>query len=179
MEIVRKLTEGIEPLGSFLGKGRNSIPAQSGVYAFWWLGDKKKLFASRRDIWLKGPAGSEVKLKFKDWFPPEAPHPALYVGKSTNLKNRISLHILIGKTDKLYPASERHHKVKPVTTSCQLRTGIEHIFPKEKDPSGLILKEVGVSFVFPAGDDAVAERFYLEDLAVGFFRPWFNLDSER
>ncbi len=25
----------------------------------------------------------------------------------------------------------------------------------------------------------VSERFYLEDLAIGYYRPWFNVDSER
>ncbi len=38
------------------------------------------------------------------------------------------------------------------------------------------MKFIGVSWLLEEG---VVERFYLEDLEIGCYRPWFNVDSER
>ncbi len=69
-------------------------------------------------------------------------------------------------------------KAKPKTTSCQLRFGIEHVFPNEADPLKVIFNCIGFSHrEFP--DNEIAERFFEEDRLVGIWRPWFNIDSER
>ena len=65
------------------------------------------------------------------------------------------------------------------TTSCQLRAGIDHLFPNEADTRSMVLQNVGVSFVALPGDDNAANRFYLEDLAIGLMRPPLNVDIER
>jgi hypothetical protein len=69
--------------------------------------------------------------------------------------------------------------LEPNTTSCQLRWGIEHVFPSENDPLSLIATSVGFSFRTDFRDNAIAERFFEEDRLVGTWRPWFNIDSER
>ena len=43
----------------------------------------------------------------------------------------------------------------------------------------LVLDNIGLSLVTLDGDDHAANRFYLEDLAIGLMRPPFNLDIER
>jgi hypothetical protein len=65
------------------------------------------------------------------------------------------------------------------TTSCQLRAGVEHLFPKEKNSRKLILECIGLSYVILHGDQNAANRFYLEDLSIGMMRPPLNIDIER
>jgi hypothetical protein len=43
----------------------------------------------------------------------------------------------------------------------------------------LVLDNVGLSWVLLDGDDHAANRFYLEDLAIGLMRPILNIDVER
>lgn len=155
------------------------LPSTPGVYAFWWLSPKSELMASNRHIVLKGPKEKPVDVEYRDWWPEELKYPCLYVGKSTNIKNRFSLHIKRGSPDRLHTAHPQNIKSKPCTTSCQLRFGIEHIFPSEQKPLELILKSVGFSYRTDFSDNAIAERFFEEDRLVGIWRPWFNIDSER
>jgi hypothetical protein len=77
------------------------------------------------------------------------------------------------------PGASRELKAKPNTTSCQLRFGIEHVFPKAKNPLNIIFNCVGFSHRTDFLDNAIAERFFEEDRLVGIWRPWFNIDSER
>lgn len=70
-------------------------------------------------------------------------------------------------------------KAKPPTTSCQLRAGVEHLFPNEPDTRTLVLDNVGFSFVELHGDEHAANRFYLEDMVIGLMRPPLNVDIER
>ena len=155
------------------------LPSTPGVYAFWWLSPKSELMASNRHIVLKGPKEKPVDVEYRDWWPEELKYPCLYVGKSTNIKNRFSLHIKRGSPDRLHTAHPQNIKSKPCTTSCQLRFGIEHIFPSEQKPLELIFKSVGFSYRTDFADNAIAERFFEEDRLVGVWRPWFNIDSER
>ena len=69
------------------------LPEEPGVYAFWWIGKKAQLLSANRHIILKGPGERPVNVEYKDWWPPELAYPCLYVGKSTNIKKRFSLHI--------------------------------------------------------------------------------------
>ncbi|MBL8992186.1 MAG: hypothetical protein JNM63_02520 [Spirochaetia bacterium] len=102
----------------------------------------------------------------------------LYVGKSTDIRIRFGLHLKRKSLGRLHTIPKSNRKQKPATTTCQLRHGIEHLFPDEPDPLGLIGKYVGYSFE-PFGADEIAERFYRENLLIGTLKPWFNVDSER
>lgn len=155
------------------------LPESPGVYAFWWLESRAELLAANRHIVLKGPGERPVDVEYKDWWPADLAHPCLYVGKTTNVKNRFSLHIKRGSPGRLHEAHAGNIKAKPCTTSCQLRFGIEHIFPAEQDPLGIIFRAVGFSYRTDFPDNAIAERFFEEDRLVGTWRPWFNIDSER
>lgn len=145
------------------------LPPGPGVYAFWWIGDKNFLMQNaNRKLLLAGPAGQRVTVELKDWWPAELIYPCLYVGKTTNVKKRFSQHIRHTKRNRLHEAHEHHHKQKPYNTSCQLRHGIEHIFPDEPSPIEMIDTHVGFSCKTNFEEhNAVAERFFEEDRLVG------------
>jgi len=159
------------------------LPKDGGVYAFWWTGDPAILTAPEcsRDLILKGPGGRQVSLRIdNEWLglSTELPVP-LYVGKtSTSLRSRVGQHLMLAKK-RILRIGNSARKQKAPTTSCQLRAGIEHMFPTTKDTRALILQHVGFSYVVLSGDDNAANRFYLEDLAIGMMRPPLNVDIER
>ncbi|WP_080952039.1 GIY-YIG nuclease family protein [Aliivibrio fischeri] len=157
-----------------------NLPEDAGVYVFWWLGDKDLLMNSNRTQILKGPGDRSVSITFENWWPEFLDYPCLYVGKTTNIKKRLSLHLKRGSKGRLHTIPKSNEKLKAVTTSCQLRYGIEHIFPDHEDPLELIFSSVGFSYItnFSEGNPTV-ERFFTEDLLIGQYRPWFNIDSER
>ena len=82
-------------------------------------------------------------------------------------------------TQRILPMGGGAKKAKAPTTSCQLRAGVEHLFPKEKDTRALVLENIGLSYVILHGDEHAANRFYLEDMAIGLMRPALNVDIER
>lgn len=156
-----------------------ALPERPGVYAFWWVGPRTDLMAANRHIVLKGPVERPVDVEYRDWWPKDLLYPSLYVGKTTNIRSRFSQHIKRDSPGRLHEAHPGNHKAKPKTTSCQLRFGIEHVFPNEPDPLKLIFTRVGFSYREDFPDNAIAERFFEEDRLVGIWRPWFNIDSER
>jgi len=158
---------------------RVDLPEEAGVYAFWWIGNRAELMQANRHIVLKGPGGRPVDVEFKDWWPPELQYPCLYIGKSTNIKRRFSLHIKHGSEGRLHNIPNGNQKQRNVTTSCQLRYGIEHVFKNHPSPLEIIDSKVGFSFSTRFSENSIAERFYTEDRLIGIWRPWFNVDSER
>jgi hypothetical protein len=160
-------------------RGSIELPECPGVYAFWWVGPRPDLMSANRHIVLKGPGGCRVDVEYRDWWPEELSFPCLYVGKTTNIKKRFSDHIMPGSPQRLHVTHPQNHKAKPHNTSCQLRFGIEHIFPSNQAPLDVISKNVGFSYRIDFADNAIAERFFEEDRLVGTWRPWFNIDSER
>lgn len=169
----------VQSISSLLKSRLSTIPQSPGIYAFWWIGDRETLLAANRTVILKGPKKALVTVEYRAWWPEDLPYPCLYVGKSTNLRKRFGQHIKSGSLGRLHEAHSQHHKVKPKTTSCQLRWGIEHIFPHETDPLKVIRQSVGFSYRVNFPDNAIAERFFEEDRLIGAWRPWFNIDSER
>ncbi len=171
--------KSIKKISEITEHNKINLPEKSGVYAFWWLGSKTDLMKSNRDIVLSGPNKTLVSVKYKDWWPPELEYPCLYIGKSTNIKKRFSLHLKRGSPNRLHTIPKSNKKQRPVTTSCQLRHGIEHIFNNEKNPLDVINESVGFSYSTDFSNNATAERFFTEDRLIGTWRPWFNIDSER
>ena len=175
-----------DPLAQIVAKHRGSLkpgvlPHQGGIYAFWWTG-KRALLRSEgcnRMIELHGPGGRRVPIEMDDeWLglDTELPVP-LYVGKTANsLAKRIGQHLRLGSRDRMLPLGEDAAKQSRPTTSCQLRAGVEHLFPQEPDTRTVMLHNVGLSYVVLDGDAHAANRFYLEDLAgVGYALKWRDL----
>lgn len=168
------LCEKIIPLRDIYNK--NTLESVEAVYCFWWTGDRKKLMSSEKRIILSGPDKKDIFLEHKDWFPKDISYFPLYVGKTTGLARRISQHLLLDSINRVHNKSENLKKVKPKTTSCQLRAGIEQIFPNEEKILELIIENIGLSFI---KEELPDKRFYLENFAIGYLRPWLNLDCER
>jgi hypothetical protein len=163
-------------------KGR-ALPAEGGVYCFWWTGVLELLESSscNRHIELVGPGGRAVTLEIDDeWLGTAAGLPIpLYVGKTADsIAKRAGQHLRMQDV-RTTPLFEGTRKQPRPTTSCQLRAGVEHLFPQMSDSRALVLDNVGMSFVTLDGDEHAANRFYLEDLAVGLMRPALNIDIER
>jgi len=183
-ELCRVRVTSIGELMTARGKLKAScLPHCSTIYAFWWTGSDVLLHSRkcRRDIVLKGPGGRSVALHMDDdWLGLSTGLPVpLYVGKTAaGLQKRVSQHLMLGR-ERILPLGSAADKAKAPTTSCQLRAGIEHLFPDERNTRTIVLENVGLSYVELDGDRHAANRFYLEDMAIGRMRPPFNVDIER
>jgi hypothetical protein len=159
------------------------LPAHGGVYTFWWTGSADRFADAtcNRLLQLVGPGGRAVVLELDDeWLGlgTKLPIP-LYVGKNaSSISKRVGQHLRL-KSLRMLPLGRAVSKHKRPTTSCQLRAGVEHLFPEDQDSRRLILDNIGISWVELHGDQHAANRFYLEDLAVGLMRPPLNVDIER
>lgn len=172
------------------------------IYAFWLMKpyDDSLLY---KTVSFKGPGKSIVKTKWQNYIAPNAEYQCLYIGKTTKLKSRISMHLMNDTTDwhsienmpkKLrdkYKKLNKKHKstdfIFKRNSQCQFRAGFEHLFKNIKSDARkeIMQKHIGFSFfeikkeTKNGFDESINDRFYFEDLAIGYFRPWFNLDSER
>lgn len=160
-----------------------ALPDHGGVYVFWWTGALSMLSGPNcnRDLILMGPNNRAVHLNIDDeWLGLSTSLPVpLYVGKNADsLASRVGKHLLLKQT-RVLPLNAGPNKAKAPTTSCQLRAGIEHLLPNCHDSRALILDNIGLSYVEMHGDEHAANRFYLEDLAIGLMRPPLNVDIER
>jgi len=158
-----------------------SLPHVGGIYAFWWTGSLAMLKNRNRTLVLHGPGGRDVHIAIdNEWLGLSTGLPvALYVGKTADsISKRVGQHLRLSQA-RMLPVGGGAKKAPRPTTSCQLRAGVEHLFPNEPNTRDLILDNVGLSFVELNGDDHAANRFYLEDLAIGMMRPPLNVDVER
>jgi hypothetical protein len=176
------------------------VPKKEGVYALWWKNESKtKLKNANRKVSLKGRRVSKKKTGTVDehqghhlhevvWdWNLDEPMVCLYVGKSTNILQRIKWHLLSRVPSEEWNKPVRNKKKEVVKehipgfvykrdSMCQFRAGFEHLGFNFDD----IKSNVFISYALvPKKHNSVADRFYLEDLAIGLFRPWFNVDSER
>jgi hypothetical protein len=159
------------------------LPKQGGVYSFWWTGDTGLLADEKcnRDLELMGPGGRPVSLHIDDdWLGLSTRLPIpLYIGKNSgDLAKRMGQHLMLSRGRMLPIGRDTRRQERP-TTTCQLRAGVEHLFLTEPDTRSLILQNIGLSYVVLDGDAHAANRFYLEDFAVGLMKPVFNIDIER
>lgn len=213
------------PLQALINDENNQLTNQlsvfdkvSGIYVFWWSGTKEDLKKLNRKILLQGKKDGDTfhwhPIEWQmDWLVPveiekNENHYALYVGKSTTLRNRIRQHFHFsvdheswktnldkpknnqGKSKLTLRGMRKFHNegynisYNP-TTSCQFRAGMSLLCRDEANNNefwNLIKKNMSLS-ILPCTDtekeNKVAVRFYLEDYLIGALRPWFNLDSER
>ena len=149
---------------------------KKGLYAFWMLNNDGILEKLNRSLEIKGPGNKYYPFTW-DWNVNEK-YILVYVGKTTTFKSRLGKHLKL-KTFTWVVPEDKTSPYKP-TTSCQLRTGIEHLLSGNTQPtiSGLdfIRERIQVTYIPLEG---LGNRFFAEDLAIGKGKPWFNVDSER
>lgn len=162
----------------------NIFPNSGAVYAFWWTGSLSRFVAGNvnRIISFKGPNGRKVDVEFSDeWINQiyvDGKIP-LYVGKAADsLHSRLGLHMQL-KTKRGLSIGEKALGEERKTSSNQVRDRIERMFLDETDARELMLHNIGLSYVLLNGDLESANRFYLEDKAIGEYLPLFNIDIER
>jgi hypothetical protein len=169
--------------GNYQQKDKKSLE-YGGVYSYWWATDPERFYemlekTNQITLFGKQEKGKavEVDVEFnKEWVSGATHEGAilLYVGRSTNIGNRMTGHIR-PQTPSLKSDSENNRK--PNTVS-QLRYGLERLF-KIDDARELIMKYVHLSTVKLCGYDSSVERFYLEQAAIGNLYPLLNIDIER
>ena len=169
----------VRELSELISFGKNQpikyspeLTEDEGIYAFWLLNSDQLAENLNRKFAISGPNKGLMDIEW-NWNLTNK-QILLYVGKSTNLKKRISLHLKL-KTKTW--VSTKDNTLNKVTTSCQTRSGIEHLIQESKfDSFDFMNTRIGLTTVkLPNFDD----RFFAEDLAIGIGKPWFNLDSER
>lgn len=165
------------------GRSSSGRPAFGGVYAFWWGGDAEQFFQSMQNRFLHFHGPNRVSLRWE--ITRDSLRVAdngllpLYVGKcASDIAKRVGLHLKL-KTPRTVPCSAVTGVSKRKTTSCQVRDRLDRLFPNFQDTRSLALENLALSYVQVQGEAAFVERFFLEDMAVGVFRPIFNVDSER
>lgn len=183
-----------------------SVPRKEGLYCIWWTGPVEELKNMRLSIALQGKHITNKERNERpdllgkhhihtlnwDWNIDATPV-CLYVGKSSDMRRRLNEQFELGTTSEAWysphkktrsrehrlwvPNKEEDFLVKR-RSGCQVRAGIEHLYKAAASPSTIEQKlhNIGLSYL---EEPCFKERFYMEDLAIGYFRPWFNLDSER
>jgi hypothetical protein len=178
LDVVDHLSDGSYRLKA------NFFPNSGAVYAFWWTGSSERFMAENvnRVISFRGPNGRKVEVEFTDEWINQIHingRIPLYVGKTADsLHKRLSLHLQL-KTMRGLSLGVDALGEERKTTSNQVRDRIERMFLDEVDIRGLMLHNIGLSYVLLHGDLESANRFYLEDKAIGELLPLFNIDIER
>ncbi len=165
------------------GSAKSGRPSFGGVYVFWWRGPVKQFSQSLRNRFLhfRGPNGVHLTWEITSDSLRVAQNGLLplYVGKNaSDIARRVGLHLKLG-TPRTVPANAVNGVCERMTTSCQVRDRLDRLFPTLQDTRQHALENLALSYVRLQGNGAFVERFFLEDLAVGVFRPIFNVDSER
>ena len=181
----RLINGNVYMLTDFINNGKLNMPnlkSLGGIYAFWWLGNKKE-FSEKLltcDYKLKGKKTEKdlISIKFtNEWIKGSTTDNkiCLYVGKSTDIKGRVSKHLKL-QTKNIWGNSSKTTGFKPNSES-QLRIGLERVF--DKSILDDLLKNIGISWVIIDSYKNGINRFYLEDYFVGKYLPLFNIDIER
>lgn len=193
----------------------------AGLYCFWLLNAGDHFTEAHRTHWLQGkkyvevndlqrihptnqavgtglkanggPTANEHLFHKVVWSLPQVEgRVPLYIGKTSNLLNRIKLHLSWPATfDNRGSVALRHppglntfaaEVVRKNNTSTQFRSCYEFLFRNEEDWAEVNdetrFGQIGLTII-PTVFAAVQERFYWEDYLVGKFEPPFNVDSER
>jgi hypothetical protein len=171
-----------KPLSHFVTFNGNKIRYSNipenelGLYAFWLTNNDGIAQKLNRSLEIKGPGNKPYSFTW-DWNVNEK-NILVYVGKTTKFRNRLAQHLKL-KTFNWEVPKDKTSPYKS-TTSCQLRSGIEHLIIGNTEPTNIgldfIRERIRVSYIPLEG---LGNRFFAEDLAIGKGKPWFNVDSER
>lgn len=171
---VKPLTDYVK----FVGRKKSdysNCPKESGLYAF-WLKRPFEIPLKNYNYEVKGPRGKSIEFSW-DWHYSDDLE-LMYVGKTTNIPRRISMHLMLGRKSWYdFGESSNPKFLNKITTSCQFRAGLEHLIRNTNHHYFDVLQyHIYLSIV---KEFCPIIRFYAEDLAIGQGLPWFNLDSER
>jgi hypothetical protein len=157
-------------------------PGFGGVYVVWWRGTGQEFYRllHEHELRFAGPNGSLIVYLVRKRDLPTASNGylPLYVGKNAaDMAKRIGLHLKL-KTARTVTMTGEQTMPARLTTSCQVRDRLDRLFPDMSDTRSLV-SNLALSYVKLDGPGHLAERFFLEDFAIGRLRSLFNVDSER
>jgi hypothetical protein len=159
-------------------------PRHGGVYAIWWNATGSEAFVKKsvgKTLHFSGPQGhGEIPLTItrRHFTRQKNGMIPLYVGKSfRSISKRVGQHLCLGSA-RMVEQVDCGRVTPRKRTSCQVRDRLDRLYPELDDTRSLIAS-LRISWVELCGVSHFADRFYLEDLAVGLWRPLFNLDTER
>jgi len=159
-----------------------AFSTSAGVYSFWWVKGRENFVSGlNRTIVKSGPGKSEITIEIEDDLIGANGNDSicLYIGKTAgSLQSRIGKHLRL-KTMRDHSRGKKIFTEETVSTTGQLKRGMEELFLNEINVRDLICKNVAVTYVELDGDDNCLTRFYLENLAIGNCLPIINLDVER
>lgn len=167
-----------------IGRGisKTRLPEKGGVYIFWWNQSKafeEKLKGCTYQVKAKkSHEVDKINIKFtQDWIEKATVgnKVCLYVGKTTNLRDRVTKHLKLTK-ENIWVGHTRNSGKKPNTVS-QMRIGLETVF--DKDMLVEIKENVSVSWAVMDEYSEAVNRFFLEDKMISNNYPLFNIDVER
>jgi hypothetical protein len=172
----------IEDLIKGKGISKSELPEKGGVYIFWWNRSddfEENLRGCTYQVKAKKSYYDEkINIKFsEEWIEKATVDDkiCLYVGKTTNLRSRVSKHLKLGSPS-IWKDKTRNSGVKPNTVS-QMRIGLETVF--DKDMLEEIKENVFVSWAVMDNYSEAINRFFLEDKMISHYYPLFNIDVER
>ena len=157
-------------------------PGFGGVYVVWWRGTGKDFYRKlhHNELHFSGPKRKLIPhvIRERDLITASNGYLPLYVGKNAaDIAKRIGLHLKL-RTVRTVRMTGPQSIPARLTTSCQVRDRLDRLFPDESDTRHLV-QNLALSYVKLDGPKRFAERFFLEDFAIGRLRTLFNLDSER
>lgn len=159
-----------------------AFSTSAGVYSFWWVKGRENFVSGlNRTIVKSGPGKSEITIEIEDDLIGVNGNDSicLYIGKTAgSLQSRIGKHLKLN-TIRDHSKGETIFKEKPVSTTGQLKRGMEELFLNKTDIRDLICKNVALTYVELDGEQNCLNRFYLENLAIGTYLRIINLDVER
>jgi len=58
------LPTNIRSVSEIVANNRIALPEQTGVYAFWWIGDRASLLNGNRKLVLNGPSEQLIEVEY-------------------------------------------------------------------------------------------------------------------
>ena len=163
---------------------------ESGIYVLWWTGNIKDLLinkveqfklaaphSKKRKVAITVTSQYLEKIRTKQGIP-------LYVGKTTNLLQRIKHHLRLGLDHRLFIKSGKAKKNHSYSSSQnKFRYKLEALTGNQpKGYSNIISQNICMSYCLipdTQKQHGGADRFYSELCLILKLKPIFNIDIER
>lgn len=168
------------------GEKISDLKKTEGLYSFWLIKEEVIDFDKLHfSLEVKSKKGQEDDHKVTwDWNHDKKYIP-LYIGKSTVIGKRIRQHLgPINENNWFENAPKGNFIYKRNSTTVQFRSGIEQLVRKNKsltksDNKNALHYFADKIIIKYFEESEMVDRFYIEDFAIGYFKPWFNIDAER
>lgn len=130
-------------------------PSAVGIYCLWWK--NVDLLPLEKTVALPAGKRGTVDVHLKRWLSPIAGAIAVYVGKGS-IRTRLLSHVKPPR-----PSDEGRQSRNPFQWVATIFNGV--------NAEDVIRRNLGFSFI---EEKNKLEQVYVENLAIGLLKPWFN-----